>query len=291
MVLAAGVLVLLAAGSGVSWTRDYKRAFASAEEQRHPLLLFFRENCGGGNRPQNPITAQGPIDHQEGLSECDLMQQDVWENDAVIAATGRFSPVVIDGGDQTLQVRYQVVRIPTTIVTDPWGNEILRVSGYYDRAKVLRFLGAVPRDFSALTTSGKALRANATDFAALTSVAAFYQEQRLPQVVERLYGLALNTSRSAVPVQSWRQAVIARGLNLLTGLNDAATAANVFMAEWNAGPDDAGSDAILLGAVNARLQQGKRPEAESVVKLLEQKHPGSPYTARARQNLDAKPRS
>jgi hypothetical protein len=290
MLFLVPVLTLLA-GSGVSWTRDYARAFSSAEERRRPVLLFFRENCGGGNLPQNPIAADGPIEHQEGLSSCDLMQQDVWEHESVIAAAERFNPVVIDGGDQTLQVRYQVVRAPTTLVTDPWGNEILRVSGYYERAKVLRFLGAVPADFAALAASGKALQANREDFGALTGAAAFYQEQGLPQVVERLYGLALNRSRSTVPLQTWRQAVIARGLNLMASLGNPDAAANVFMAEWTAGPNDAGSDALLLGVVNARLQQGRRAEAEKAVKTLEQGHPGSPYTKRARQLLDAKPGS
>jgi hypothetical protein len=165
------------AASGVPWGRDYVKAFASSEEQRQPLLLFFREDCGGGNRPQNPIEVGGPIEHQEGLSSCDLMQQDVWESAAVVAAAERFTPIVVDGGDRTLQVRYQVVRTPTTLVTDPWGNEILRVSGYYERAKVLRLLGAVPSDFSSMAASGSALRANGNDFAALTAAAAFYQER------------------------------------------------------------------------------------------------------------------
>ena len=163
------------------------------------------------------------------------MQQDVWESEAVTTAAERFTPIVVDGGDRTLQVRYQVVRTPTTLVTDPWGNEVLRVSGYYERAKVLRLMGAVPTDFAALAQSGPALRANGSDFAALTAVAAFYQEQRLPQVVERLYSLALNGPRSSVPLQTWRQAVIARGLNLLAGLNNAEAAAAV----ENPDPDEA----------------------------------------------------
>jgi hypothetical protein len=89
-------------------------------------------------------------------------------------------------------------------------------------------------------------------------------------------------------LQTWRQAVIARGLNLLAGLNNAEAAAAVFQQEWTAGPGDAGSDALLLGVVNARLQQGKRSEAAAAVRTLEEKHPGSPYTVRARQVLDAK---
>ena len=282
------LLLTAVAASSVPWVRDYVKALASSDEQRRPLLFFFREDCGGGNRPQNPNEVGGPIEHQEGLSSCDLMQQDVWESEAVVTASQRFTPVVVDGGDRTLQVRYQVVRTPTTLVTDPWGNEILRVSGYYERAKMLRLLGAVPADFTALAPSGTALKADGSDFAALTGAAAFYQEQGLPQVVERLYSIALNGSRASVPLQAWRQAVIARGLNLMAGLKNAEAAAGVFQQEWAAGPGDAGSDALLLGLVNARLQQGRRSEAEAAVRTLEQKHPGSPYTVRARQVLEGK---
>ena len=66
-----------------------------------------------------------------------------------------------------------------------------------------------------------------------------------------------------MPLAAWRQAVIGRGLNLLAGLNDPEAAAGVFMGEYSAGPDEAGSDALLLGVVNARLQQGRRSAAEA----------------------------
>ena len=286
--LASVLATLLLAGPSVPWTRDYTRAFADAEENRRPVLLFFTGNCGGGNRPVNPLVDEaGPVDHQEGPSACDRMQQDVWEDSAVSTAAARFVPVVVDSGDQTLQVRYQVVRTPTTLVADPWGNEILRVSGYFERDKVLRLLGAVPAELGTLGPAAKALRARPADFAALVAVAEFYQAARLPQVVERLYGLALNTPRSATAIDAWRRAVIARGLNLLVGLANPNAAAGVFDAEAASAPDDAGTDALLLGSVNARLQQGKRKEAEATVRELERRFPKSAYTLRARQNLDA----
>lgn len=280
--------LVLAAAPSIPWSRDAGAAYAQAGEKARPLLLFFRENCGGGNLPQNPIAAGGPIAHQEGPSPCDRMQQDVWENELVVEAAARFTPVLVDGGDQTLAVRYQVVRMPTTLIADPWGNEILRVSGYYERPRTLVLLGAIPADFSRLAPAARALRANGTDFRALTAAAAFYEEARLPQAAERYYGLALGTPRAAAPLEAWRQAVVARGLNLLAGMKDATAAASVFEAELAAGPDEPGADMLLLGVVNARLQQGKRAQAEAAVHTLEQKFPRSPYTARARQNLDAR---
>ena len=233
----------------------------------------------------DPIAAGGPIEHQEGLSACDRMQQDVWEDATVAAAATRFVPVLVESGDQTLQVRYQVIRTPTTLVTDPWGNEVLRVSGYFQKDKMLRFLGAIPADLKPLAPAGKALRDHPADFAALVAVAEFYQAARLPQVVERLYGLALNTPRAATPIDAWRKAVIARGLNLLVGMANPGAAAAVFEGEVAAAPDAPGTDALMLGTVNARLQQGKRKEAEAALQQMERKFPASAYTARAKQNV------
>jgi hypothetical protein len=277
---------LLAARPAIPWTTDYTKALSDAAEQRRPLLLFFRYNCEGSHAPINPIAVGGPIEHQEGLSPCERMQDDVWENAAVAAAAERFLPVVVDGGDMTLQVRYQAVTVPTTLITDPWGNEVFRTTGYLERDKMARILGAVPRDFAPLAPAGETLKANPTDFGALVSAARFYEGASLPQVSDRLYAAAL-AAPAATDVAARRQAVISRGLILMARLNRAADAADLFEKELAGAPEGPGSDALLLGLVNARLTQGKRKEAEAAVKRMESKFASSPYTARARQNLAA----
>jgi hypothetical protein len=280
------LLAMLAARPAIPWTTDYTRALADAEEQRRPLLLFFRYNCEGSRAPLNPIAVGGPIEHQEGLSPCERMQEDVWEDAAIVSAAERYLPVVVDGGDMTLQSRYQAVRVPTTLITDPWGNEVFRTSGYLERDKMARILGAVPRDFAPLATAGRTLKTNPTDFGALVSAARFYEEASLPQVSDRLYAAAL-AAPGATDVAARRQAVISRGLNLMARLSRAEEAAGLFEKELAAAPEGPGSDALLLGLVNARLTQGKRKEAEAAVKQMESRFAGSPYTARAKENLAA----
>jgi len=284
MIIPAFLAALLAAGPAIPWTHDYTKAFADAEEQRRPLLLFFRYNCDSAHAPINPLAVGGPIEHQEGLSPCERMQEDVWENAAIVTAAERYLPVIVDSGDQTLQVRYQAVRMPTTLVTDPWGNEVFRSTGYLDREKMARILGAVPRDFTPLTPAGQTLKANPTDFGALVSAARFYEGASLPQVSDRLYAAAL-AAPGATDVPARRQAVISRGLILMSRLNRAEEAASLFEKELAAAPDGPGSDALLLGLVNARLTQGKRKEAEAAVKQMESRFAASPYTARAKENL------
>jgi hypothetical protein len=296
MFVPALLAALIAAGPAIPWTRDYTKAFADAEEHRLPVLLFFRSECGGGNTPQNPLAVTvatprgaasgGPIDHQEGLSPCDRMQADVWEYPAIIPLVERYVPVVLDSGDKTLEVRYQAVRMPTTLITDPWGNEVFRTTGYLERDKMARILGAVPRDFAPLAAAGQALKANPTDFGALVSAARFYEEASLPQVSDRLYAAALSAP-GGTDVAARRQVVISRGLILMARLDRAPEAAGLFEKELAAAPEGPGSDALLLGLVNARLSEGKRKEAEAVVKRMESRFAGSPYTARAKQNLAA----
>jgi hypothetical protein len=277
---------LLAARPSIPWTNDYTKALSDAQEQRRPLLLFFRYNCEGSHAPINPVAVGGPIEHQEGLSPCERMQDDVWEDAAIVSAAERYLPVIIDTGDQTLQVRYQAVRVPTTLITDPWGNEVFRTTGYLERDKMARILRAVPKDFAPLAPAAQTLKANPTDFGALVSAARFYDEAALPQVSERLYAAAL-AAPGGTDVAGRRQVVISRGLNLMARLNRAEEAAGLFEKELAAAPEGPGSDALLLGLVNARLTQGKRKEAEAAVKQMEARFAGSPYTARAKQNLAA----
>jgi hypothetical protein len=87
MTALSSVLALLLA-AGVPWTRNYSGSFAQAEEGARPVLLFFAGACGGGHKPASGIMAEesGPIEHQEGDSACDRMQQDVWEDPTAVAA-------------------------------------------------------------------------------------------------------------------------------------------------------------------------------------------------------------
>jgi hypothetical protein len=283
--------------SRLEWSRDHEAAYARAEERRAPLLLHFRgANCGIRNAP-------GATDDRAGagmagglsrpapageLNDCDLMQMQVWEDRAVAREAGRFLAVLSDSGDQRLNVRYQVVVNPTTLIADPWGNEIFRVAHYLEADKMARLLAAIPEDFKDLEPFGRALRLDSGDLEALMGAAAFYQGRRLAQVSERLYERAAATRVAAGDLATRRQVAIARGLNLLL-MNRDREAAAVFGKALEESARGEGSDALLLGLVNAHLQGGRRKEAEHALKTLEEGWAGSPYAARARQNFDQRP--
>jgi hypothetical protein len=277
----------------LSWSRDNGQAFIQAEERGAPVLIQFRgQNCGGRSTPgatedRGGTGMAGGISrpqHATELTDCDLMQQEVWESARIARAAERYLSVLADSGDQTLNVKYQVVVNPTTLITDPWGNEVFRVAGYLDPDKVERILNAVPKDFSALAPSARALRQDGSDPKALLGAAGYYESQGLRQVSERLYDKAASAPTVSADPVARRQVVIARGLNLLLMGRD-KDAAGAFQKELDKDPTGAGSDALLLGLVNAHLQGGRRREAETAVKALEKSFPESRYTARARENL------
>jgi len=281
------------AGAQIDWSRDYTGAFATAQERGAPLLVHFRgANCGHPSAP-GAIDTRGTVrggisrpQHETELSDCDLMQQDVFESSMIVDLARRYVPVLLGPGDETLNTRYQVVVNPTTLFLDPWGNEIFRVSGYLERTKFSRILQAVPTDFTALTPAGRALRARPDDLAALVGVASFYEGAGLRQVSERLYEQALAGPSAGGDPAARRQAAMARGLNLLL-MGRGPDAARVFDRALAEGTDQAGSDALLLGLVNAHLTAGKRKDAAAAYQRMAKQFPDSPYTRKAKENLDA----
>jgi hypothetical protein len=277
--------LLLAAHASIPWAADYTHAFADAEERRLPILILFRgATCGIVNAPRGTDQGPRPDGYRTERTDCDLMQQDVFEDADVITAAQRFVPVLVGQGDETLNSRYQVIVNPTVLVADPWGNEVFRVTGYLARDKFLRVLQAVPRDFAALTASARALRGDPRDLRALMGAAAFYEEVGLRQVSERLYELALLSPTA--DITSRRQAAIARGMNLIL-MKRPGDGAKVFEKALAEAPQGPGSDALLLGVINAELTAGRRREAEAALARLVRDFPASPYAKRAKENLDA----
>jgi hypothetical protein len=293
--LIGAALTAAALGTGpvIPWSRDYTRAFAEAEERRVPVLVHFRgDACGRPTAPGATESRGGargagisrPL-HDTELSDCDLMQQNVLENATVVEMARRYVPILVGPGDETLNTRYQVVVNPTTLFLDPWGNEIFRVSGYLEREKFSRILQAVPADFASLARAGRALRERADDPGALVDAAAFFESAGLRQVSERLYEKAL-AGPTPSDLGERRQVIIARGLNLLM-MGRGPDAARVFEKGIADAPEGQGSDALLLGLLNAHLTAGKRKDAEATYARLARQFPESPYTKRAKENLEA----
>jgi tetratricopeptide (TPR) repeat protein len=266
--LAVLSLALLLAGaekSAIPWRVDAPQALTDAETKGQPVLLQFRTKCGTEK------------------SDCDLMQQ-VWSDPQVAAAAQRFVPVLAgEGGEGTLNVQYDVVK-PTTVLADPWGNEIVKLVGHVPRDRMLSLLQAVPKDFSPLRGTGLALRENREHFSALLSAASFYESQGLREFAEQYYARTETSTDRLADKTKRRLAVISRGTNLMK-MGKHAEAADLFGRTLKKAPNGPMSDALLLGQVMAESQQGHKLEAERAFAELKQRFPDSPYVAKAREQF------
>jgi tetratricopeptide (TPR) repeat protein len=307
MTTLALVVILAApdAAAAIPWERDHRAAFTAAEERRAPLLVHFRsDHCertspglaGGvsGTEARGAVIGAAPRSGaardrstRDEASDCDRMEELVWSNREVAEAAARYVPVLTgDTSDRTLTRRYEAATMPTTLLADPWGNEIVRALHFVDAPRLARILRALPADFAPLEPVGRALRERPHDPALLAQAAAFYERARLFEIAERYYERAAAADGARKDHARRRRMALARGTNLLR-IGKAAEAARVFRETFEDAPGGAQGDAVLFGWMMAELQQKRLKEAQRPYRELLARFPESRYAARAKENMSA----
>jgi tetratricopeptide (TPR) repeat protein len=268
--------------ASIPWDRDHRAAYTEAEERRTPLLIHFRsDDC--------PRTAVGDATSALNYeaSDCDRMEEVVWSRDDVRKAAARYVPVITgDTADRTLTRRYEVGTVPTTLIADPWGNEVVRLVHFVDAARMARILKAMPSDFSALQPIALELRRRPHDGELLAKAAAFYEGARLAEIAERYYERAAGADAAKKDRALRRRLAVARGTNLLR-IGKAADAARVFREAFEDAPEGAQGETVLFGWMMAELQQSRVKEADRPYRELLSRFPESKYAARAKENMAA----
>jgi hypothetical protein len=302
----AVVLALLAPdASPIRWERDHRAAFTAAEESRAPVLVHFRSDicerttpglAGGiaGAEARGAVIGAAPRSGaardrstREEASDCDRMEELVWSSPEVAEAAARYVPVLTgDTSDRTLTRRYEAATMPTTLLADPWGNEIVRLVHFVDGPRMARILRALPADFAPLEPVGRALRERPHDGALLAEAAAFYERARLFEFAERYHERAAASDGARRDPALRRRVALARGTNLLR-IGKAADAARVFRGAFEDAPAGAQGDAVLFGWMMAELQQKRPKEAGRPYRELLARFPESRYAARAKENMSA----
>jgi len=285
LTLLAGLCCAAAATADrLTWGNDLAAAYRQAEETGRPLIVHVTSNACGYKAPIG-----NPGDAHE--TDCELLQMQTLETAGFTEAASRFVLAVVfhtsAGGtpsEAELVRRHRIGTIPTLLVTDPWGNEIIRMIGPTPVAKAVRVLHAVPEDFRPLRAAGEALRRDPERLEALLAAAAFYEAAGVRPFAERYYERAALTPAAKADPKARRELVIARGLNLLQ-MNQPKDAARLFADEAGTGLSLPQSDVILFGWAMADLAAGDKPKAQKLSDDLRRLFPDSAYTKRLQQNL------
>jgi len=287
--LAPLVLAALAPGltsaAAIDWSTDLAGAFRRAAETGQPVLVHVTANpCGY----RAPIGNPGDV-HE---TDCERLEADTLSKASFADAASRFLPVIVNFAARTgdspverdLLRRWKVGTVPTLLVADPWGSEVIRLIGRTPLDNAVRVLRAIPGDFQPLRAAGEALRDDPERLAALLAAAAFYEASGLRPVAERYYARAADTPAAKAGTDPRRGVVIPRGLNLLQ-IGRAKEAARVFSDEAGRDADGGQADAVLFGWAMAELTAGNRGKAQQVADDLARRFPQSPYAQRLQQNL------
>lgn len=271
----------------VPWTSDLEAAFRNAAETGRPVLVHVTATpCGY----KAPIGNPGDIH----LTDCERLELDTLTAPAFVEAASRFVPVVANqaalvstpagAAGRDLFREWRIATVPTLLVADPWGNEVIRMVGPTPLQQAVRVLHAIPGDFRPLRDAGEALRQDPARLDALLAAAAFYEGAGLGVVAERYYARASLAPAAKADIAARRSLVIARGLNLLR-LERPKEAAKLFEDEAGRGPEGPQADVILFGWAMASLAAGDRPKAQRIAADLSRRFPDSAYAKRMQENL------
>lgn len=273
--------------ANVPWGSDLEAAFRTAAETGRPVLVHVTANpCGY----KAPIGNPGDVH----VTDCEKLELDTLATPAFVEAAARFVPIVanqaarVSGPDgaagRDLFREWRIATVPTLLIADPWGNEVIRMVGPTPPQQAVRVLNAIPGDFRPLRAAGEALRQDPARLDALLAAAAFYEGAGLGVVAERYYERASLVPAAKEDTAARRPLVIARGLNLLR-LGRPKDAAKLFEDEAGRGAEGPQADVVLFGWAMASLAGGDKPKAQKIAADLSRRFPDSAYAKRMQENL------
>ena len=151
-------------------------------------------------------------------TDCEKLEMRTIGQAAFVAAAARFEPPILDlsagrsrvAAEDDLLRRWRVGTLPTLLVADPWGNEILRLVGPTPLDRVVRVLEAMPADLRPLRTASEVLASDPESLPALLAAAGFYEKAGLRPVAERYYETAAGTTAAKSDVAARRSVALPR---------------------------------------------------------------------------------
>lgn len=285
LVAAAASLLASPLAAGVDWPTDAAAAFRQSRESGRPVLVYLTGSpCG----TRAPIGNPGDVH----VTDCERLDTATVATSRFAEAAARFEPLLVrlsaghsnSAAEEDLLRRWKVGTLPTLLVADPWGNEVIRLVGPTPLDRTVRLLDAIPGDLRALREAGEALASDPESLPALVQAAAFYEKAGLRPVAERYYEQASGSPLARAETAARRSVAIPRGLNLLV-MGRARDAARVFSEEAGRGRGGAQEDAVLFGWAMASLSAGDRKKAEELAADLSRRFPESPYAKKLAENL------
>jgi thioredoxin-like negative regulator of GroEL len=250
----------------VVWNNHFDEASALAQKTGKPLLIeFWATWCG----------------------PCRMMDHDTWTDARVAARSLKYVTAAVDvDHDASTRSHYNVHEIPTVILADPWGEELVRGIGSEPPAAILEMMEKVPGDFNEVRDWREQIEHGNKDAAPLYRIGQFYEKTHFFDLSNLYYGRALKTESAKSEVNLLQNLQLSIGFNSYRqgNLNDARKSFQQFLRE---NTQAAREDEAMMGLVMVEIKQGKMPEAKKTFDVLQASHPASKATEAAARMIAA----
>jgi len=249
---------------GIDWQRNVEEALKAAKEKSTPIFIdFWADWC----------------------PPCRQMERDVWPDKDLIAVSRNFVCISVNSDyNKGFSRAYTVTALPTLIITDPVGNELFRFVGYKDAILLRDVMKRVPPDYTGVKEWVARLKEKRKDSQALLMVAAFYSSHNSPEISNRYFADALNTSAAKNNPGTCERILLSMGMNHLK-MADFKKAVKVFKKAAKRFPNGELQDKVLYGLIIAQIRLGKLKEAKKNFSLLQSRYPKSKATGLAAKNF------
>lgn len=215
---------------------------------------------------------------------CLLMDQHFWPRADIVKVSEQLIAVKINADTRAdLKNKYGVRGIPNVTFTDPWGRQLLSISGFGNGTddKFFQKISVLPFDFNLIKDEGNLIDDDKADVASLTKVADFYHQRRFHYLSIDMYKRLLKMDTDPAKRES---TLVRIGFNYLRSdePDEAISYFDKFRKEF---PQSADTDGVIYGQIYAYHMKNKTKEAQKYFSELKTSFPNSKMIAEAEKTL------